>query len=145
MSPVGEAKINDAAKPKTINTAVQSKLNNTMLMYFESKIWERLHGRISSILMVPQVNSPATESAAITTTKIVFRKNTTLTIIWKLSQTPKRDAGLSVVKYIRAGRNALNTARIISIIHVRARLYILIFSLCINAVKLLNSFTSCNL
>ncbi|MNC66651.1 hypothetical protein D3C75_1170720 [compost metagenome] len=58
-----------------------SRLNNTMEIYFESRILERLHGRISSSLIVPQENSPATASDAITTVKIVFRKKAMLTVI----------------------------------------------------------------
>ncbi len=81
VSPEDEEKINEAPNPKAINTAVLSKLNNNMEIYFESRILERLHGRISSSLMVPQVNSPATESEATTTVKIVFKKNAILTVI----------------------------------------------------------------
>ncbi|MNC35092.1 hypothetical protein D3C75_835620 [compost metagenome] len=83
-SPDEDENISADTYPNTIRTAVLSRLNRIREMYFDSSILERLQGRISSSLIVPQENSPATESEAITTVKIVFRKKETLTVVWKL-------------------------------------------------------------
>ncbi|MNI67561.1 hypothetical protein D3C73_1231990 [compost metagenome] len=58
----------------TINHAVITIVKQITDKSLEPNIFERVQGRMSSSLIVPQVNSPATISAATIAEKITTRK-----------------------------------------------------------------------
>jgi hypothetical protein len=109
----------DERKVAAKSRIVVNTLNITTETYFDNKILERFQGLISNSLIVPQENSPATESAAITTTNIMLRKKETVIAMVVISQT----FGCSDPdeRENKNGNRIEMTTNIAIIIHVRIR------------------------
>ncbi|MNI84021.1 hypothetical protein D3C73_1408860 [compost metagenome] len=67
-------KINETAIEVAKNHAAMTKVKQMTDTSLDPKILVRVQGRINRSLIVPQVNSPATMSAATTVEKITTRK-----------------------------------------------------------------------